>query len=40
MDIALADDSMERKLEAAIALTMMNLASDDFGLNNDIDRGL
>jgi hypothetical protein len=31
---------MERKLEAAIALTMMNLVSDDFGLDNDIDRGL
>ena len=40
MNIALTSDDIYQKTEAAIALTMTNLASDDFGLPLDIDRGL
>jgi hypothetical protein len=36
MDIALVDESLERKLDAAIALTMTNLASDGFGLATEL----
>lgn len=40
MTYALLDPSIIRRVEAAIALAMTNLASDDFGLVPNIDRGL
>jgi hypothetical protein len=40
MDIVLAGNNIDQKIQAACALTMTNLASDHFGLAMEIDHGL